>query len=97
MSNVTIENEPISIQINDESVTVPEDEVWKVTVLLLAEGSSVSGDSFLINGVPFQPEADSSAQNHAVPFDAVFVGGDELESETGVISVNISGFIVKKG
>ena len=45
MVNVQIGNSPISIQLSDnESVTVPTGEVWKVTVTGRSAASAVGGD-----------------------------------------------------
>ena len=44
MTNTTIENQALSIQLNDsESVTVPTGEVWKVTVT--GRSASVASDA----------------------------------------------------
>ena len=59
MTNTTIENQALSIQLNSsESVTVPSNEVWKVTIngRAAAAASSADGDQLVqrycrINGV----------------------------------------------
>ena len=46
MTNTTIENQALSIQLNSsESVTVPTNEVWKVTINGRAAVAASSGDT----------------------------------------------------
>ena len=46
MTNTTIENQALSIQLNSsKSVTVPTDEVWKVTINGRAAVATSGGDS----------------------------------------------------
>ena len=70
MTNTTIENQALSIQLNSsESVTVPTDEVWKVTIngRAAVAADSRNGDQIIqrycrINGVAV---ATSESQSRA--------------------------------
>jgi hypothetical protein len=100
MVNATVDNQPVSIQLDTgQSTTVPTDEVWQVQIALSANsniGSSSVGD-VSINGVEvmeFVIDANSpiGAGSPVMP-STVLVGGDTI-STGGSGSVSISGFIV---
>ena len=51
MVNIQIENSPLSIQLSDnESVTVPTGEVWKVTVTGRSASTAKDGNAFAYIG-----------------------------------------------
>ena len=69
MTNTTIENQALSIQLNDsESVTVPTGEVWKVTINGRAAASASDGNS-------------NESVRRYCRINGVFVASSESESE----------------
>jgi hypothetical protein len=94
MVNATIDNDPVSIQLNGQSVTVPSNEVWKVKIGVHTSGRfSIA----IINGVG-RIVADEASTSPRVPeFDMVLQGGDTIEEFKGeqYSMVTIQGFVVK--
>ena len=81
---MSITDNPISIQLaTDESVTVPDGEIWRVSV-----GSGDNSD-LVVNGV----EVISSNQGYWSTYDTVFVEGDKIE-QTDSRGVHIGGFVL---
>jgi len=93
MVNATIDNNPVSVLIlSGQSVTVPSNEVWKVSLHATNEDRA----RFLINGSGrFEGNRDkeSAPGNY---LDLVFTGDTTIETtELSPGSVYISGFVVK--
>jgi hypothetical protein len=50
MANATIDNPPVSVQLDDsESVTVPSNETWKVTIACFAASLQADNDKVFVN------------------------------------------------
>jgi hypothetical protein len=85
MTNTTIENQALSIQLNSsESVTVPTNEVWKVTINGRAAVAASSNDSnqsvrryCRINGV-----VAASSESEAQAWNATDRGNDSASAST---------------
>ena len=109
MTNTTIENQALSIQLNSsESVTVPANEVWKVTIngRAAVAASSDDGDQSVrrycrINGVvaassesESQPDfsVDSESASTTFSINAVLVEGDIIAADN--TGLQIGGFVV---
>lgn len=87
MTNVTIDNEPISITLApSESTTVPTGEVWDVTIIC---GRS-SGDGITINGTQVMAVDDY----HDEETQTVLVDGDTVATHSNSSYCHISGFVV---
>ena len=91
MTNTTIENQALSIQLNSsESVTVPTGEVWKVTINGRASVAASDGDSnqsirrhCKINGVV---AASSESEARATKFNSD--GSNASESASTTFPIN---------
>ena len=110
MTNTTIENQALSIQLNSsESVTVPANEVWKVTINGRAAVAASSGDNnqsvgrfCRINGVvaassESQARADkdnNSNESASTTFPINVVLVEGDEIEADNTGLQIGGFVV---
>ncbi len=94
MAFVNIENSSISIQLSgSESVTVPANEVWKVSVVFYSDSSSTSYLKVNDKRVAY-----ANNTTHNVNFNTFFTGGDTIVTELGSNNrgVHISGFVVQQ-
>ena len=91
MTNTTIENQALSIQLNSsESVTVPSNEVWKVTIngRAAVAASSRGDDQFVrrycrINGV-----VAASSESEARAWEYNYNGGNDSDSASTTFPIN---------
>jgi len=93
MVNATVDNAPVSIQLQGTSTTVPSNETW---VVQIACHSGQKSSTLEINGVGKTRSAGSSSDPHPPQFKMVLVGGDtiaETVSNSGSM-VSIQGFVV---
>jgi len=96
MVNATIDNSPVFVLLEGgQSTTVPQNEVWKVSIHL---SNPTSGTTMKINGLSpsFNAQKESTGQlgNY---LDVVLVGGTTIEELFAgqFAGILISGFIVK--
>jgi len=93
MVNATVDNAPVSIQLQGTSTTVPSNETWVVQIGVHG-GSDVS---FLeINGLGKTESSGGVSDPHPPQFKMVLTGGDTI-AETGGngrAMVSIQGFVV---
>ena len=91
MTNTTIENQALSIQLNSsESVTVPTNEVWKVTIngrAAVAASSKTNDQSVRrycrINGV-----VAASSESEARAWEYNYNGGNDSDSASTTFPIN---------
>jgi len=91
MTNTTIENQALSIQLNSsESVTVPTNEVWKVTINGRAAVAASSNDDnqlvqryCRINGV-----VAASSESEARAWEYNYNGGNDSDSASTTFPIN---------
>ena len=90
MVTATVSNSPVSITLKEnESVTVPSGEVWKVTISIgLACRCEIN--NVRISGTYYSDEP------NVIPVETVLVGGDTVKnSYVGANSnIHIGGFVV---
>ena len=109
MTNTTIENQALSIQLNSsESATVPTNEVWKVTVTGRSASTARDGNSYAsilrfcrINGFDV---ASSASQTKASDENATATASSTFPFDTVLVGgdvikseggeLNVSGFVV---
>lgn len=91
MAFVNIENSPISIQLLNESATVPVGETWKVNINYHANGNG----AFKINNIEI---ISSSTENRfkTHQLSTFLIGGDIITSTAATVSVVVGGFVVQK-
>jgi len=93
MVNATIDNAPVSIQLQGQSTTVPSNETWKVNI-----GVHGGRDSsrLNINGVGATNSSSAASDPHPPQFEMVLKGGDTITEETNNSDsmVSIQGFVV---
>jgi hypothetical protein len=90
MTNATITNEPISIQLNNsESVTVPAGETWEIIICCQTNDSN---NHFEINGEA-HIRVGASVNRPTQVVSTTVTGGDTLGT-TSDSSANISGYVV---
>jgi len=100
MTNTTIENQALSIQLNDsESVTVPTGEVWKVTIngrAAVAASSKNNNQSVRrycrINGVV---AASSESEAQAYTFEAQWNSSDTASTTFPINAVLVGGDVIE--
>lgn len=90
--SVEIENTPISVQLNGvgetESVTVPSNEVWKVTIQIAGTDSHLEINDVKVTRIA----ADAKGDQASYSFDTVLVGGDTVKADES--QVQIGGFVI---
>jgi len=93
MVNATVDNAPVSIQLNGTSTTVPSNETW---VVQIGVHGGVSQTHLLINGVGRTEASDTASSPHPPQFKMVLTGGDTVEERIGDSDsmVSIQGFVV---
>jgi len=108
MVDVSVDNEPISISLGDgQSTTVPNGEVWKVTIALGVEANSITtseqGGWVEINGVKMLSLVENPSGNGYGGFggspstQTVLVGGDTVSvgsENAGDAGAHIGGWVV---
>jgi hypothetical protein len=93
MVNATVDNPPVSIQLNGSSTTVPSNETWVVQIGV--HGGS-SKTNLNINGVGETGASGQRSDPHPPQFKMVLTGGDTV-TEVNAFSksmVSIQGFVV---
>lgn len=93
MVNATVDNAPVSIQLNNTSTTVPSNETWVVRIGVHG-GSDLS--KLEINGVGETAARRNTGNPHPPQFKMVLTGGDTIAETFGDPSsmVSIQGFVV---
>jgi hypothetical protein len=93
MVNATVDNAPVSIQLNGTSTTVPSNETWVVHIT--AHGGQATSQ-LKINGVGRTVSSGNSSDPHPPQFKMVLTGGDTIEELSGKLGsmVSIQGFVV---
>jgi len=102
MVNATIDNVPVSIQLdNGQSTTVPSNETWKVTISLYGTqgDSNADFDAVRINGVEVLGISGDKSNGGAVSSPTasfVLAGGDSVRpiGTVGDEKCAIQGFVV---
>jgi hypothetical protein len=107
MVNVTIDNKPVSIQLNEgETTTVPTNETWKVKLSIATRrfefiidyafvtinGKSVHGLSGALDNQNGGPTIKSPAESFVLVGDDVI--GTDKSSQVDIEGVGIQGFVV---
>jgi len=93
MVEATVTNDPVSIQLQGSSTTVPSNETWVVT-LTVHSGESIS--RLKINNKATTKTSDSQSDPHPPGFRMTLTGGDtitEIQGDVGSM-VSIQGFVV---
>jgi len=93
MVNATVDNAPVSIQLNNASTTVPSNETWVVHIGVHG-GRDIS--RFELNGVGVTGSSPSPNETTPPKFKMVLTGGDTVSEVKGDSDsmVSIQGFIV---
>jgi len=102
MTNTTIENQALSIQLNDsESVTVPTGEVWKVTINGRAAVAAEGGNSnqivrryCRINGV-FVASSESESEAWKYDVDGRSNASDSASTTFPINAVLVEGDVIE--
>lgn len=97
MTQITIENDPVSRTLKGGSLTVPSGEVWRVTIAYSGvESDKYDPVSLKVNGAAIVRGGGSKSTGQIN--DVVLVGGDKVSvtNLTGDGGIHISGFKVKK-
>jgi len=93
MVNATVDNPPVSIQLQGTSTTVPSNETWVVQIGVHG-GSEESG--FKLNEVGRTKTSNVVSDPHPPQFKMVLTGGDKVEEtqNNSLSMVSIQGFVV---
>jgi len=93
MVNATVDNAPVSIQLNGTSTTVPSNETW---VVQIGVHSGSRQTQLGINGVGESLSSSNSSDPHPPQFKMVLTGGDTVAELQGnsTSMVSIQGFVV---
>jgi len=93
MVNATVDNNPVSIQLNQSSTTVPSNETW---VVQIGVHGGISRTEMRINGVGETHSSSNTTDPHPPQFKMVLTGGDTITERNGNIGsmVSIQGFVV---
>jgi len=93
MVNATVDNAPVSIQLQGSSTTVPSNETWVVRIGVHGGQNSTKLN---INGVGATRSSSGNADPHPPQFKMTLTGGDTIEETTGFAEsmVSIQGFVV---
>jgi len=93
MVEATVTNDPVSIQLNGASTTVPANETWVVNIGV--HGSQVAC-RLEINGVGQTLAASNTSDPHPPQFRMTLTGGDTVTEVEGrnASMVSIQGFVV---
>jgi len=93
MVNATVDNAPVSIQLNGTSTTVPSNETW---VVHIGVHGGKDDSQLRINGVNSTLSSGNSGNPHPPQFKMVLAGGDTIAEGAGGngTMVSIQGFVV---
>jgi len=93
MVNATVDNPPVSIQLNNASTTVPSNETWVVEI---GVHGGRTASQFTLNGVGETRSSGSSSDIHPPQFKMTLTGGDTVSETNGGSQsmVSIQGFVV---
>jgi len=93
MVNATVDNAPVSIQLNGTSTTVPSNETW---VVHIGVHSGRDRSKLEINGVGETLSSSNSSDPHPPQFKMVLTGGDTVSEGKGDRDsmLSIQGFVV---
>jgi len=93
MVDATVTNDPVSIQLNSSSTTVPANEVWVVNIGV--HGGGVRS-RLEINGVGKTESSGDRSNPHPPQFRMTLTGGDTISETKGIgdSMVSIQGFVV---
>jgi len=93
MVNATVDNAPVSIQLNGTSTTVPSNETWVVHITAHGGESKTTLD---INAVGATKTSGQNSDPHPPQFKMVLTGGDTVTERNGFSDsmVSIQGFVV---
>jgi len=93
MVNATVDNPPVSIQLNGSSTTVPSNETW---VVQIGVHGGVVPSAVEINGVGLTQSSDQASDPHPPQFKMVLTGGDTVAETVAqnISMVSIQGFVV---
>jgi len=93
MVNATVDNPPVSIQLQGTSTTVPSNETWVVQIGVHG-GAKESG--FKLNEVGRTKTSNVVSDPHPPQFKMVLTGGDKVEEtqNNSLSMVSIQGFVV---
>jgi len=93
MVNATVDNPPVSIQLNGTSTTVPSNETW---VVQIGVHGGNSRSQFQLNGVGNTTSSGQPSDPHPPEFKMTLTGGDTVtEGQSDSASmVSIQGFVV---
>jgi len=93
MVNATVDNAPVSIQLNGSSTTVPSNETW---VVQIGVHGGLDRSILEINGVGQSQSSGSLSDPHPPQFKMVLTGGDTIAEIQGRSEsmVSIQGFVV---
>jgi len=95
MVNATVDNEPVSIQLDSgQSTTVPSNETWKVQLTLSVKNTNNGRKGSVdVNSVSVIGALDSNESAGQVAPSTVLVGDDTVSLD-GAIGASITGFVV---
>jgi len=93
MVDATVDNIPVSIQLNGSSTTVPSNETWVVTITVFG---GINESQFELNGVGKMATSSTKADATTIDLDMVLTGGDKVKENKGNQNslVAIQGFVV---
>jgi len=95
MVNATVDNKPVSIQLDvGQSTTVPSNETWKVQLTLCVQNRNTgNAGSIRINGTEVLGAASGGDAQGQVAPNTVVTGGDTIKLSKA-LGASISGFVV---
>jgi hypothetical protein len=95
MVNATVDNKPVSIQLDPgQSTTVPSNETWKVQITLALRDTTTNNDGAVqVNGTAFIAAFTGGNQQGQVAPNTTLVGNDTV-SLSSAIGASIQGFVV---
>ena len=93
MVDATVDNAPVSIQLNASSTTVPSNETW---VVQIGVHGGATFSELEINGVGRTISSGDETNPHPPQFKMVLTGGDTVAEIQGKSKsmVSIQGFVV---
>jgi len=93
MVDATVTNDPVSIQLNGSSTTVPSNETWVVNIGVHGGDSRTA---LGINGVGNTQSSPNNSEPHPPQFRMTLTGGDTVSelAANSTSMVSIQGFVV---